>query len=705
MSKNIKGITLTIEGDSKPFQKALKDVDKASSNTAKELSQINRALKFDEGNTTLLSQKFEVLQDAINQTSTRLDALKQAQAEVDRQFANGEIDATAYREFKREIEITQGKLEAFKKQADTVQAKIDVKADTSGIDKMKSELKSLGSEAKQVGKEIGDSIASGAAVGVAALGGLAVAGQETAGDLAKMNAVLANTGFDNSSGAIDKILQESVAITGEMDSAVEAINNLANVDMDQSQLAQTMEHLTGAAIQFSDTLKLEGLADGLQETLATGEAIGSFGEYLERSGMNLDTFNDGLAKAKKNGTEMDFVLETLSNTGAKSFLDSYKEMNGALYENQLAQAELELQTGKFAETLAPVTSAVMGFVASIIEWMNNNPELARTITIVVGAIAGIAGAIALLAPVINGIMTLMPLLGTAFGAISAPIAIAVGAVVGFIALAALIFKNWEPISEFFKSLWEGIKQVFMSVISSISDFLSSAYENVKNITFNVWNGIKDFFSKWGDELLTFFTTGLFGVLVKLVVNNWDKIKQVTSQVFSNIKEFLSNIISNIVDGAVNKFNNFRDGIVKTFQNIKDKISSIWSGLKDVIKKPINSVIGLINQFIRGINKLKVPDWVPSVGGKGINIPEIPMLAKGTNYFKGGMAIVGEKGPELVEMPTGAKVHPNDRTQQMLGGDININVASLVVREEADIKKIAKELYNLQQSKNRGGGRW
>ena len=102
MSK-IKGISIEIGGDTKPLQNALKDVDKASKKTTGELSQINRALKFDPGNTDLLSQKFDVLQDAIKNTSTRLDALKQAQKEVDAQFARGEIDAATYREFQREI--------------------------------------------------------------------------------------------------------------------------------------------------------------------------------------------------------------------------------------------------------------------------------------------------------------------------------------------------------------------------------------------------------------------------------------------------------------------------------------------------------------------------------------------------------------------------------------------------------------------------
>lgn len=53
----------------------------------------------------------------------------------------------------------------------------------------------------------------------------------------------------------------------------------------------------------------------------------------------------------------------------------------------------------------------------------------------------------------------------------------------------------------------------------------------------------------------------------------------------------------------------------------------------------------------------MPDWVPGIGGKGINIPNIPMLAKGGNVIGGGQAIVGEKGAELIDLPPGARVTP------------------------------------------------
>ena len=66
--------------------------------------------------------------------------------------------------------------------------------------------------------------------------------------------------------------------------------------------------------------------------------------------------------------------------------------------------------------------------------------------------------------------------------------------------------------------------------------------------------------------------------------------------------------------------------------------------------PLNNMIGLINGFIRGLNNIKVPKWVPGVGGKSFSIGELPYLAKGGHVLN-GQAIVGEAGPELLTNKT------------------------------------------------------
>jgi len=135
-------------------------------------------------------------------------------------------------------------------------------------------------------------------------------------------------------------------------------------------------------------------------------------------------------------------------------------------------------------------------------------------------------------------------------------------------------------------------------------------------------------------------------------------------VWSGIKEFFGSALDYIValvQGWAKIFGSI-------FEGVKKVVLGVWDGIVDGIKKAINWVIGGINTFIRGLNKIKIPDWVPGVGGKGLNIKEIPLLAAGGEITQRGHAIVGEAGPELLELPQGAKVKPLDRVGEGIDYD-------------------------------------
>lgn len=132
------------------------------------------------------------------------------------------------------------------------------------------------------------------------------------------------------------------------------------------------------------------------------------------------------------------------------------------------------------------------------------------------------------------------------------------------------------------------------------------------------------------------------------------------------------------DTVKEKLGVFWNYIKNVFGKIRDFIGSAWDGAARGIKSAVNSIIRAFNGLIRGLNgiKVNVPDWVPGMGGKGFgfNIAQIPMLAKGTDYFNGGLALVGEKGPELVNLPRGSKVKTADETQRELAaGTLKIEV--------------------------------
>ena len=107
----IAGITIQLGADTRSLVQALKDTNAVISRTQKELKMVERALKLDPGNSELLRQQQELLQEAVSETTTKLDALRQAQAEVERKFQAGEISATEYRSFNRELITTEQNLQ------------------------------------------------------------------------------------------------------------------------------------------------------------------------------------------------------------------------------------------------------------------------------------------------------------------------------------------------------------------------------------------------------------------------------------------------------------------------------------------------------------------------------------------------------------------------------------------------------------------
>jgi len=171
-------------------------------------------------------------------------------------------------------------------------------------------------------------------------------------------------------------------------------------------------------------------------------------------------------------------------------------------------------------------------------------------------------------------------------------------------------------------------------------------------------------------------------------------------VWNGIKEFFGAIWDVIVKAA----EGFGKIFGEIFEGIKKVVLGIWNGIVNHIKNNINNIIKLVNAFIGGLNKLQVPDWVPGAGGKGINIPKIPLLAEGGEITQKGHAIVGEAGPELLELPQGAKVKPlnNEDVSGKTIIETIIEGNNFYIREESDIKKVARELFKLQEQKRRGG---
>lgn len=285
--------------------------------------------------------------------------------------------------------------------------------------------------------------------------------------------------------------------------------------------------------------------------------------------------------------------------------------------------------------------------------------------------------------------------------------------------------NWiEPylpqIKDLFTEVFSIIRTLWEETLRPVFDAFIGVIEVVWGTFEEKMPQIKEFFGKMVKEVVQIWNENLkpmFDAIVQFITNVLapayeavflNLILPIVESCFNGIMELWENSLKPIFTGIVDFITGiFTLDFEKAIKGVVSIFEGVWNGLVAIAKVPINAVIGMINNLIGGLNTLKIPDWVPGLGGKGINIPMIPMLYKGTDYFQpskvwGNMALVGEKGPELVELQKGARVHTADETQKMFGG-FTLNIEQFINNRTEDIQQLAEELFFYMQQQQLAKG--
>lgn len=224
----------------------------------------------------------------------------------------------------------------------------------------------------------------------------------------------------------------------------------------------------------------------------------------------------------------------------------------------------------------------------------------------------------------------------------------VGAAVG--ALAYLIISNWQPIKTFFIDLWNTIT----NGVTMAFDWVRDRLIYLKNNWAEVLGYMIGFFVTLPIKLPFYVYEAFKAIIGYLTSINWGAI-------FSSIGDSSNNIWEGVKNAAINAWN--------FLKNIK------WGEILTSIARGIgNAIIGLIEGAIKGAMS-GIPG-LDKLAGK-INIPR---FANGVTNFSGGLAVVGERGAELVNLPRGADVIPNNKIGDVGGKTINIYQNNTIYRE-------------------------
>jgi len=193
-----------------------------------------------------------------------------------------------------------------------------------------------------------------------------------------------------------------------------------------------------------------------------------------------------------------------------------------------------------------------------------------------------------------------------------PIGLVIAAIAALIAIGVLLYRNWDTVREKALALWSTFSDKFPAIAELVRNYIGQVVE--------IWNNVKS--------------------------------------AFSNIIDFVKNVFAGEWSAA--------------WESIKNAFGNAFGALVGLVKLPFNTIISMVNTVTGSINKalskVKVPDWVPVLGGKSIDfrIPKIPQLAEGGIATRSTIANIGEGGePEAVL--------PLSKLSSMLGGASGGNI--------------------------------
>ena len=621
MADRIEGLSIGLDLDSMGLERSLGEIQRSFKSLGSSIKVDMNNLKYGEKNVESYKKTIESLDGTITKQRKNLSDLKAKHEDAVRvQGANSKAAQKLASEYNKQAD----NLNMLERQLENANTELKQLQDEQRI--AGSNWTKFGDQAEKAGDRI-SGIGNGLknfgsqfsmAVTAPILGGFAAVTKGTEdfrADMARLetNAEGAGVGVDVVSEAMERLS----GISDETDSNVEAISNLLATDLSEGGMLKAMDALSGAAIKFSDTLKIEGLADGLQETLATGAAIGPFAEMLERSGVNLDTFNDGLAASIKNGTEENYILQQLSDLGLAKVNEKYRENNKELVESREASMRFQESMADLGTLLTPIATTITNGITSIVERFNSMSDGAKKATLV---FAGIGAAIG---PVITFIGMFIAAIGSivkAFGpvsraiaqaggllkwlrlglvALSGPVGITVGVITaltgGFIAL----YKNSEGFRGMIGTLIEKLKELGGNILDSLKRVVSVVVDFFKGQL----KVLQDFWSQNSESIMGAlqnigkFVSVIFTGIVNVIQFAMPFVLSIIQSVWSNIKGVISGALK-IIMGLVQTFaglltgdfSKMWDGVKKIFSGA---LQLIWNGVQLMFwGKMLKGIVGL-----------------------------------------------------------------------------------------------------------------
>lgn len=593
MADKIRGITIELGGDTSGLSKALKNVNTEIDDTQKQLKDVERLLKLDPKNTELLAQKQKLLGNQIQNTTKKLDSLKEAQATMDKNGVDKNSDQ--YMALQREIISTEREVKNLNK------ASKDTAAAMSSIGQAAQKVADGAQKAADKTK-----VLSGAAGGaLTAIGGMAYKAVTSADDL---NTLAKQTGF--STDELQKFQYASDLVDVSMGDITGAATKLKKaISSDSKELAalgvQT-KNADGSMRDMSDVFyeTLAALGNIKNETERDAAAMAIFGKSADSLAGIID---DGGAALKSYGAE----AEDLGLILSQDTLDGLNEVNDEIDRLKAQATATLLKEGAAAmQTLEPILEKVLGHVTNFVHWLGslNETQLSTIMTIlaVVAAISPLASVIAKVSGLVAKLPALIQGVSAALLWLKAnPLAAVIGAIAVLVLIIAAKGDEIQAFLANFNAWLQGVfakdwSEVFGPVLGGILNGFFSAVKTIWDMVYGVFNGVID------------FIRGVF-------TNDWERAWNGVKGIFSSIMSGLASVFKRPLNAVVGMINSIIDGINWLIRNINSLGSILGFSIGTIGHIPMLASGGVLTQGSAIVGEAG-PEILTMQGGKAVVQP-------------------------------------------------------------------------------------
>lgn len=366
MANDIKGITVKIGADTTDLSKAMSSANRSISTTQKQLNEVQKALKLDPSNAEILAQKYRLLTEKADETRKKLQTLKDAQAQVEEQYRNGEIDQGKYEAFRRELISTENQLKSLEK---------EVAKSNATINSFGEKMKDTGGKLTAAGKAIMPLSAAVAGIGTAA----AVSAVSFEDAMAKVSTIANTTEIP-----LDELRSQILSLSSQTGiSANEIADNVYNTI--------SAGQKTGDAVNFvtnSTKLAKAGFADAGAALDVLTTILNAYGmeasEVTNVSDMLIQTQNLGKTTVAELSSSMGKVIPTANayHVQLDQLCAGYAKMtsNGvATAESTTYMNSMLNELGKSGTTVSDILKEKTG--KSFAELMENGESLADVLSV------------------------------------------------------------------------------------------------------------------------------------------------------------------------------------------------------------------------------------------------------------------------------------------------------------------------------------